>query len=143
MRNTEKRQKVGLLCWLTINEISGLIIGAAMRIHRELGPGLLVSVYESALAMELEQRGLQFKRQQEIPVVYRGKTLDVAFRADLTVEGRVLVEIKSIVQSAPIHSRIVLTYLRLTKCPIALILNFNVNLMKEGIQRLGFSLCPL
>ena len=100
---------------MTENEIATIIVDAAYKIHKRLGPGLLESVYETTLAYELAKRGLQVRRQQAMPVVYESVQMDVGFRADLIVEGKVIVEIKSIDAIAPVHRKQLLTYLRLTE----------------------------
>lgn len=117
------------------NEISGIIIDCSLKIHKILGPGLLESVYQAALAYELRKRGLNVVVEQPIPVVYEDVKLEVGFRADLIVENKVVVEIKSIEAIAPVHSKILLTYLRLTEKKLGLLINFNVNLIKDGIKR--------
>ncbi len=117
------------------NDISGIIIDCAVKIHKVLGPGLLESVYQSALAYELRKRALEVAVEQAIPVVYEEVKLDVGFRADLIVERKVVVEVKSIEAIAPIHSKKLLTYLRLSGKKLGLLLNFNVVLMKDGIKR--------
>ena len=101
------------------NEIAKEIVDAAYKIHTTLGPGLLESVYEVALAYELEQRGLSVARQQPIPIVYESVTFDEGFRADLVVENKVIVELKSVEQIAPVHNKQLLTYLRLTDMHLA------------------------
>ena len=121
---------------MTENEITGQIVDAAYRVHTALGPGLLESVYEAALAYELRKRGMHVERQQPIPLVYETVHLQEGFRADLIVEGRVIVEIKSIEAVAPVHKKILLTYLRLTDKRVGLLINFNVDLIKDGITRL-------
>ncbi len=117
------------------NEISGIILDAAMKIHQTLGPGLLESVYEVVLAHELERRGLRVERQVPIPVIYEGVHLGEGFRADLVVEGKVIVELKSIEQVAPVHKKQLLTYLRLCGMHLGILINFNVNLLKDGFHR--------
>lgn len=117
------------------NEISGIIIDCALKVHKTLGPGLLESVYQAALAYELRKRGLNVVTEQPIPVVYEDVKLEVGFRADLIVENKVVVEIKSIEAIAPVHSKILLTYLRLTEKKLGLLINFNVALIKDGIKR--------
>jgi GxxExxY protein len=121
---------------VTENEIARQIVDAAFKIHQALGPGLFESVYETVLAYELEKRGMRVKRQQPIPVVYESVHLEEGFRADLLVEDRVIVELKSIEAVAPVHKKQVLTYLRLADKRLGLLVNFNVNLLKEGITRL-------
>ena len=105
--------------------------------HRELGPGLLESVYEKCLAFELADRGLSVTTQKEIPVRYKNLTFDCSFRADIVVENKVLIELKSIDQLLPVHTAQVLTYLKLTGLRTALLINFNVQLLKNGIKRLS------
>jgi GxxExxY protein len=100
-----------------------------------LGPGLLESVYETTLAYELAKRGLAFRRQQAMPVVYESVKMDIGFRADLVVDGKVIVEIKSIDAIAPVHRKQLLTYLRLTDKRLGLLINFSVELIKDGITR--------
>jgi GxxExxY protein len=121
---------------LTENEISGKIVDSAYRIHTSLGPGLLESVYEAALALELDQGGLHVARQKAIPVFYAEQRLEMGFRADLIVEDAVIVEIKSVEVISPVHKKVLLTYLRLTDKRVGLLLNFNVNLIKDGITRI-------
>jgi GxxExxY protein len=120
---------------MTENEIATIIVDAAYKIHKRLGPGLLESVYEATLAYELAKRGLQLRRQQSMPVVYEAVRMDVGFRADLIVEGKVIVEIKSIDAIAPVHRKQLLTYLRLTNKRLGLLINFNVDLIRDGITR--------
>ena len=117
------------------NELSRIIVDSAFKIHTTLGPGLLESVYEAVLAHELENRGLDVVRQQPIPVVYESVKLDLGFRADLIVNHKVIVEIKSIEATAPVHPKQVRTYLRLMDLRLGLLINFNVNLIKDGIRR--------
>ena len=117
------------------NAIASQIVGAAFHVHTTLGPGLLESVYEAVLAYELGCRGLQATRQQPIPVVYRDVRMNIGFRADLIVEDRVVVEIKSVEQVAPVHKKQLLTYLRLADKRLGLLINFQVALIKHGIIR--------
>jgi GxxExxY protein len=118
-------------------ELTEAIIGAAIAVHRELGPGLLESVYEKCLAFELADRGLSITTQKEIPVRYKNLTFDCSFRADLIVENKVLLELKSIDQLMPIHTSQVITYLKLTGLKIALLINFNVPTLKTGLKRIS------
>jgi GxxExxY protein len=120
---------------MTENEIAGIIVDAAYTIHKRLGPGLLESVYETTLAYELSKRELQLRRQQAMPVVYETVRMDVGFRADLVVESKVIVEIKSIEAISPVHRKQLLTYLRLTDKRLGLLINFNVELIRNGITR--------
>jgi len=117
------------------NEISGIIVDAAFKIHSTLGPGLLESVYETILAYELRQRGLEVIVQQAIPVVYEEVQLELGFRADLIVAQKVVIEIKSVEAVAPVFAKQLRTYLRLMDLKLGLLINFNVNLIKEGITR--------
>ena len=120
---------------MTENEIATVIVDAALRVHRALGPGLLESVYEAALAFELRDRGLQVQRQVPIPVRYRHVIFDEGFRADLVVEAKVIVELKSVERIAPVHPKQLLTHLRLADLRLGLRINFNVELLKAGIKR--------
>ena len=120
---------------MTENEIATVIVDAALRVHRALGPGLLESVYEAALAFELRDRGLQVQRQVPIPVRYRHVIFDEGFRADLVVEAKVIVELKSVERVAPQHPKQLLTYLRLADLRLGLLINFNVELLKDVFKR--------
>jgi GxxExxY protein len=117
------------------NELSKIIVDAAFKVHTTLGPGLLESVYETVLAYELGKRGWTVIKQQPIPVVYEGVKLDVGFRADLIINRKVIVEVKSIEAIAPVHAKQLRTYLRLTDLRPGLLINFNVDLIKDGIKR--------
>jgi GxxExxY protein len=117
------------------NEITHEIIGAAMEVHKRLGPGLLESAYEECLSFELRQLNLRVDRQIGVPVVYKEVKLECGYRIDLLVEGRVVVELKSIEGLAPIHEAIILTYLRLSGHKIGLLINFNVAVLKDGVRR--------
>jgi GxxExxY protein len=121
---------------MTTNELTYAIIGAAMKVHRILGPGLLESAHEVCLAYELEKLGFQVERQKPVPVVYEEVKLDCGFRADLLVEGRVLVELKAKEKLHPIDAAQTLSHLRLLKLPIGLLINFHVTDLKEGIKRI-------
>lgn len=121
---------------MTENAIAQQIVDAAFRIHTTLGPGLLESVYDTVLAYELGRRGLHTARQQPIPVVYEGVRINVGFRADLIVEDKVIVEIKSVEALAPVHKKQLLTYLRLADKRLGLLINFHVPLIKHGITRI-------
>jgi len=122
---------------MTENAIAKEIVDAAFQIHKALGPGLLESVYETLLAHELNQRGLQTTRQHPIPVTWKGVHLETGFRADLFVEDKVIVVIKSIEHIAPVHSKQLLSYLRLANARLGLLINFNVVLLKNGITRIA------
>jgi len=119
-----------------LNRLSSETIGAAIEVHRNLGPGLLESAYESCLSWELRQRGFDVEKQVPVPIRYKGLTLDEGYRIDLLVEGKLLLELKSIDKVQPIHMAQVLTYLKMTGLKMALILNFNVLLMRSGIKRI-------
>ena len=117
------------------NGITDKIIGAAIEVHRCLGPGLLESAYEECLCYELSQLGLVFERQVRLPVQYKGLKLDCGYRMDLVVEDAIVVEIKSIEELLPIHDAQLLTYLRASEKRVGLLLNFNVVLLKNGLRR--------
>ena len=121
---------------MTENAIATEIVDAAFRIHTTLGPGLLETVYDTVLAYELNCRDLRTVRQQPIPVVYENVRIDMGFRADLVVEDKVIVEIKSVELLAPVHKKQLLTYLRLADKRLGLLINFNVALIKDGITRI-------
>jgi GxxExxY protein len=116
--------------------LTGEIIGAAIEVHRQLGPGLLESTYEACLCQELELRNIAFECQKPLPLEYKGIKLDCGYRLDLLVAGLVIVEIKSVEALAPIHEAQLLTYLKLTGVHIGLLINFNVPVLKDGIRRL-------
>jgi len=118
-----------------IDEITGIIVDAAYKIHAGLGPGLLESVYEVVLARELERRGLSVQRQVSVPFEYDGMHFDEGLRIDLLVEGKVIVELKSVESLVPVHFKQLLTYLRLTHLSVGLLINFSAATLKEGIQR--------
>ncbi len=120
---------------MTENEIANVIVDAAFRVHTRLGPGLLESVYEAVLEYELKRRGLRVARQVPLPVVYEEIRLDEGFRADLIIEDKVIIELKSVEQVAPVHKKQLLTYLRLTDRRLGLLVNFGAALLKEGISR--------
>ncbi len=118
------------------NELSKIIVHSCFKIHSELGPGLLESVYEELLSYELKKQNLNFSRQQGIPLVYENVKLDLGFRSDIIVENKVIVEIKSVELIAPVHQKQLLTYLRITGIKLGLLVNFNEALIKDGIQRI-------
>ena len=117
-------------------EITHEVIGGAIDVHRALGPGLLESAYEECLCYELSLRGLAFKRQVELPIVYKGVRLDCGYRIDLLVADAVVVELKSIEGILPVHQAQLLTYLRLSGKRVGLLINFNVDVLKNGIVRM-------
>jgi GxxExxY protein len=116
--------------------LAAVLVDACIKIHRDLGPGLLESVYEAVLAHELRMRGCQVARQVPIPVVYEGMRFEEGFRADIVVDGRLLVELKSVERVAPVHKKQVLTYLRLMGISLGFLVNFGEELMKTGIHRI-------
>lgn len=120
---------------MTENEISAIVVDVCYKIHVKLGPGLLESVYEAILNHELTKRGLSVERQKPLPVIWDGIVLDIGFRADLIVENKVILEIKSIEQISNVHAKQVLTYLKITKMRLGLLINFNVPIIKVGITR--------
>lgn len=120
---------------MTENEIGKIVIDTAIAVHRELGPGLLESVYRVVLGYELLQRGLSIEQEVAIPIIYKGKQFDQGFRADLIVEKKVIIELKSIDKTSPAHKKQVQTYLKLANCKLGYLLNFGEELMKSGITR--------
>ena len=120
-----------------LNQITSTIIGAAINVHRALGPGLLENTYLPCLCYELETAKVGFELQKALPLVYRGVRIECAYRADLVVEGAVLVEVKAIEALAPIHERQLRTYLKLADCTVGLLLNFGALTMKAGTKRMA------
>lgn len=120
---------------MTENELAKVIVNTCYHIHVELGPGLLESVYEEILCFELTSQGYKVERQKPIPVFWKEIKMDIGFRADLIVENKVVVELKSVELIAPVHPKKLLTYLRLTKLKLGLLINFNEALIKDGITR--------
>ena len=119
------------------NQIAKEVVDAAVKIHTKLGPGVLESVYEAVLTRELERRGLRVERQVPIPIEYEGLKFDEGFRADIIVEGKVILELKSVEQLAKVHYKQLSTYLKLADKRLGLLLNFGADLMKEGIKRIA------
>lgn len=117
------------------NRLTEKVLDACVEVHRHLGPGLLESVYEECLVMELSDRELAFERQVPLPVVYKGRLVTSPFRLDLLVERAVVVELKAIERLAPVHQCQLITYLKLTGASVGLLVNFNVPLLKEGVKR--------
>lgn len=117
------------------NELAKIAVDICYKIHSILGPGLLESVYEAAFAYELEKRGIKYSRQQGIIAKYEEAVLDVGFRSDIIMENKLIIEIKSVEHLEKVHHKTVLTYLKLTGIKLAILVNFNVNLIKEGIHR--------
>ena len=116
-------------------EITEKVLGAAIEVHKHLGPGLLESTYEACLCHEFAIRGLSFQQQVQLPLEYKGLRLDAAFRLDLVVEGKIIIELKSQESLLPVHEAQLMTYLKLTGMRVGLLLNFNVPIMKDGIIR--------
>jgi GxxExxY protein len=121
---------------MTENELSKIIINTCYNIHVKLGPGLLESVYEEILFHELIDQGLKVKRQKAIPVIWKDIKMEIGFRADLIVENKVIIELKSVETIAPVHPKQLLTYLRITGIKLGLLINFNEKLIKDGIKRI-------
>ena len=119
-----------------LNEITEKVIGAAIAVHRTLGPGLLESAYEACLAYELADRGLAVEQQKGLPVTYRGVRVECGYRLDLLVEGLVVIELKAVEKLNPIHEAQLLSYLKLSGCRVGLLINFNVKMLKQGIRRM-------
>lgn len=122
---------------MDINELTGKIIGAAIEVHKSLGPGLLESAYEECLCYELDTRKISYERQKSLPVVYKGVRLDCGYRLDIVVANKVIIEIKACDSLQPIHEAQLLTYLRLAGIKVGLLMNFNVPVLKEGIRRMA------
>jgi GxxExxY protein len=122
----------------SLNSISGAIVDCSIRVHRELGPGLLESVYEVCLMKELISEGLTVRRQVALPVFYKGENIGLDFKIDLLVEDEVIVELKTVDSILPVHEAQLLTYLKLSEKRLGLLINFNVKLLKDGIKRMIF-----
>ena len=120
---------------MELNEISKKIIGAAIQVHRTLGPGLLESTYEACLKYELEKRGLKIQSQVGLPVIYDGMKIDLGYRLDILVEDSVIIELKAVTAIIPLHEAQLLSYLKLSGKHLGLLINFNVTLLKDGITR--------
>ena len=120
---------------MDLNQISSMIIGAAIEVHRHLGPGLLESDYEECLCRELALRGMRFARQVALPIEYKGSKLDCGYRLDVVVENKIILELKACENIEPIHKAQLLTYLKLSNIKLGLLLNFNNEVMKDGIVR--------
>jgi GxxExxY protein len=122
------------------NRITQTILGGALSVHKALGPGLLESAYEACLAFELIELGLRVERQKALPLRYREVDLDCGYRIDLLVDGKVIVEVKAVDKLNPIHEAQLLSYLKLSKCKVGLLINFNVRILKNGVRRLVLGL---
>ena len=121
---------------ITENEIARIVFESGLQIHKVLGPGLLESAYEECLYFDLVNAGLRVEKQKSLPLIYKEIKLDTGYRVDFLIENKVIVEIKSIEILHPIHTAQVLTYLKLSECKLALLINFNVSLFKEGVKRI-------
>lgn len=133
MNFTQRRE--GAKNQRSIEEIATTAVDCGFHIHRELGPGLLESVYEAVLAQALIQNGLAVVRQQPVPISFRGVILPEAFRADLIIDNALIIEVKSVERNAPVHAKQLLTYLRLMKQPLGLLMNFGCETFREGVKR--------
>ena len=125
---------------MTENKLASTILDISFEIHKTLGPGLFESVYEEIICYELSRSGIEFKRQEVIPVTWKRRKMNIGFKADIILENRMIVEIKSVEQLAPVHHKQLLTYLRLTDIKLGLLINFNEALLKNGIKRIANNL---
>lgn len=123
---------------MEFEDISRNIIGAAIEVHKQLGPGLLESAYEECLVYELQQKGYNVERQRPVPVIYKEIKLDYGYRIDILVDNKVLIELKSVDAIAPVHEAQILTYMKFANIKIGLLINFNVTVLKQGIKRFVF-----
>ena len=121
---------------MEINQITEKIIGSAIEVHRQLGPGLLEGVYRACMVLEMRTCGLSFESEKIVPIVYKGKQLEYSYRMDFIVQNSVIVELKSVASLLPVHEAQILTYLKLTGCKVGLLINFNVPILRNGIKRL-------
>ncbi len=121
---------------MELNDISGKIIELSIKVHRELGPGMLESAYEACLLYELQQAGLKAESQLKLPIIYQGVKIEAGYRIDLLVEDSVIVELKTVERILPIHEAQLLSYLRLSKLKLGLLINFNVKLLRDGVRRI-------
>ena len=120
---------------MELNELTYKIIGCAYDVHKALGPGLLESTYEKCLCFELEKLDIKYEKQKELPINYKGMTIDNGYRIDIMVEDKIVIELKSVDSLQPIHSAQLLTYLKLSRKPLGLLINFNVTNLQNGIRR--------
>ncbi len=120
---------------MDINDLTGQVIGAAIEVHKSLGPGLLESAYEECLCHEFSLRKIPYERQKELPIEYKGVNLDCGYRLDVVVDGKLILELKACENLEPIHEAQLLTYLKLTGIKVGLLINFNVPVLKDGIKR--------
>lgn len=135
MRAKTQRGQDAKRIFMTENEIAKIVFDISLEMHRQYGPGLFESVYEEILFYELVQRGIVVERQKAIPVFHKEIKMEIGFRADLMIEKKVIVEIKSVEELAKVHYKQVITYLKLTNCKLGLLVNFNVDLIKDGFHR--------
>lgn len=119
-----------------VEEMATLAVDAAFSVHKELGPGLIESAYEACFVHELELRGVKYQRQLPVPLNYKGKLIEVGFRADIVIEQRLLIELKAVEGIIPVHQAQVITYLKILRLPLGLLINFNEVLIKDGIHRI-------
>ncbi|MDP8234822.1 MAG: GxxExxY protein [Candidatus Erginobacter occultus] len=136
-RRTRRRGEVNAL---KENDLATAIIGAAIEVHKTLGPGLLESAYQASLARELSLKNIRYEREKALPLEYKGIKLDCGYRLDFIIEGLVIVELKSVEKILPIHQAQILTYLKLLKLKLGLILNFNVEYLRYGVKRIALNL---
>ncbi len=120
---------------MTENQLASIVFRLGMKVHRELGPGLLESVYEECLCYELKKEGVQFERQKSLSLLYRGVEIESKLKLDLVLEDKLIVELKSVNKFEPIHMAQILTYLKLSQCKLGLLINFNTSLFKSGVRR--------
>jgi GxxExxY protein len=121
---------------MDLNQLSSKVIGAAIEVHKHLGPGLLESAYEECLCHELGLRGILYERQKELPIQYKNRKLDCGYRLDMVVEGAIILELKACERLEPIHEAQLLTYLKLSGLRLGLLVNFNVPILKNGVKRI-------
>ncbi len=120
---------------MTENEIATLVFNAALKVHKELGPGLLESAYEECLYYEIKKSGLKVEKQKALPLIYEEVKMDIGYRIDLIIENKFIIEIKSVESLNDVHLAQILTYLKLSNCKLGMLINFNVSLIKNGIKR--------
>jgi GxxExxY protein len=135
LENIFTTEKTAEITEFNQNNLTSKIIGAAIEVHRTLGPGLLESAYEMCLIHELYLRNMKVERQKPLPLFYKNVSLDCGYRADLIVENQIIIEIKSVANLLSVHEAQLFSYLKLSKCKCGLLINFNVNLLKDGIRR--------
>ena len=133
----DSRQDAKMSVSAEIDRLARIAVNCGFEIHREIGPGLLEAAYEAVMFESLRRAGCLVERQVSVPLLYRGAVIDVAFRADLIVEGKLLIELKSVERSSPVFAKQVLTYLRLTNLPLGLLMNFGMATFKDGLQRIA------